>query len=95
MVEIQADEYGGGRADRIHAHLFAKAMTGLGLDATYGAYLDHIPGSTLAYRQPDVAVRPAPPLARRDRRPPGAVRDDLGGTQPPLRRRPPARRRRG
>jgi hypothetical protein len=48
MVEIQADEYGGGRADRIHAHLFAKAMTGLGLDATYGAYLDHIPGVTLA-----------------------------------------------
>ena len=48
MVEIQADEYGGGRADRIHAHLFAKAMTGLGLDATYGAYLDHIPGFTLA-----------------------------------------------
>jgi hypothetical protein len=48
MVEIQADEYGGGRADRIHAHLFAKAMTGLGLDATYGAYLEHIPGSTLA-----------------------------------------------
>ena len=26
MVEIQADEYGGGRADRIHAHLFAKTM---------------------------------------------------------------------
>jgi hypothetical protein len=48
MVEIQADEYGGGRADRIHAQLFAKAMTGLGLDATYGAYLDHIPGFTLA-----------------------------------------------
>src|SRR5215212_8150876 len=48
LVEIQADEYGGGRADRIHAHLFAKAMTGLGLDATYGAYLDHIPGFTLA-----------------------------------------------
>ena len=48
MVEIQADEYGGGRADRVHAHLFAKSMTGLGLDATYGAYLDHIPGVTLA-----------------------------------------------
>jgi hypothetical protein len=48
MVEIQADEYGGGRPERIHAHLFAKAMTGLGLDPTYGAYLDHIPGFTLA-----------------------------------------------
>jgi hypothetical protein len=48
MVEIQADEYGGGRAPRIHAALFAKAMRGLGLDPAYGAYLDHIPGVTLA-----------------------------------------------
>jgi hypothetical protein len=48
MVEIQADEYGGGRPDRIHAQLFAKAMRGLGLDDRYGAYLDHIPGVTLA-----------------------------------------------
>jgi hypothetical protein len=48
LVEIQADEYGGGSAARIHAQLFAKAMAGLGLDPTYGAYLDHIPGFTLA-----------------------------------------------
>jgi hypothetical protein len=48
MVEIQADEYGGGRADRIHAQLFADAMDALGLDARYGAYLDAIPGVTLA-----------------------------------------------
>jgi hypothetical protein len=48
MVEIQADEYGGGRADRVHAVLFAKTLAALGLDATYGAYLDHIPGYTLA-----------------------------------------------
>ena len=48
MVEIQADEYGGGRAERIHAALFAKTMDRLGLDSTYGAYLDLIPGVTLA-----------------------------------------------
>ena len=48
MVEIQADEYGGGRAERIHAALFAKTMERLGLDSTYGAYLDLIPGFTLA-----------------------------------------------
>jgi hypothetical protein len=48
MVEIQADEYGGGRADWIHAELFARAMRALELDATYGAYLDRIPGVTLA-----------------------------------------------
>jgi hypothetical protein len=48
LVEIQADEYGGGRADRVHAHLFADAMDALGLDSRYGAYLDHIPAVTLA-----------------------------------------------
>jgi hypothetical protein len=48
LVEIQADEYGGGRAERIHAALFADAMRALGLDATYGAYVDHVPAVTLA-----------------------------------------------
>ena len=48
LVEIQADEYGGGNHERMHAHLFARAMTALGLDASYGAYLDVIPGRTLA-----------------------------------------------
>src|SRR5947207_1556512 len=48
LVEIQADEYGGGRPEWIHAELFARAMRALGLDATYGAYLDLIPGLTLA-----------------------------------------------
>jgi hypothetical protein len=48
LVEIQADEYGGGRTDRIHAELFARALRGLGLDDEYGAYLDHVPAITLA-----------------------------------------------
>jgi hypothetical protein len=48
MVEIQADEYGGGRADRVHAELFARSMGAVGLDREYGAYLDLIPGVTLA-----------------------------------------------
>ena len=48
LVQIQADEYGGGVAHRIHAKLFADAMDELGLDARYGAYLDHLPGATLA-----------------------------------------------
>ena len=48
LVEIQADEYGGGRAERIHAELFAGSLRALGLDDAYGAYLDHIPGVTLA-----------------------------------------------
>jgi hypothetical protein len=48
MVEIQADEYGGGRPDRIHAQLFANTLEGAGLDSSYGAYLGHVPGVTLA-----------------------------------------------
>jgi Iron-containing redox enzyme len=48
MVEIQADEYGGGDPERMHAVLFARAMEALDLDARYGAYVDHLPAVTLA-----------------------------------------------
>jgi hypothetical protein len=48
LVEVEADEYGGGRAEWIHADLFARAMAALGLDPTYNAYLDVIPGISLA-----------------------------------------------
>jgi pyrroloquinoline quinone (PQQ) biosynthesis protein C len=48
LVEVQSDEYGGGRPERQHARLFASAMEALGLDRRYGAYLDMIPGTTLA-----------------------------------------------
>lgn len=48
LVEIQADEYGGGRPDRVHAEIFAKAMRGAGLDDAYGAYVDDVPALTLA-----------------------------------------------
>ncbi|TDE56430.1 iron-containing redox enzyme family protein [Nonomuraea mesophila] len=48
LVEIQADEYGGGRRERMHAELFRATMRGLGLDDSYGAYLHRVPGITLA-----------------------------------------------
>lgn len=48
LLEIQADEYGAGRPDRMHSSIFARTMRGLGLDDSYGAYLDEMPGSTLA-----------------------------------------------
>ena len=48
LVEIQFDEYGAGRPERQHARLFGNAMEALGLDGSYGAYLDLIPGTTLA-----------------------------------------------
>ena len=48
LIEIQADEYGGGVEAEMHATLFADTMAALGLDPTYGAYLDLLPGPTLA-----------------------------------------------
>jgi nucleotide-binding universal stress UspA family protein len=48
LLEVQFDEYGGGRSERMHSVLFAKTMEGLGLDAAYGRYVDRWPGVTLA-----------------------------------------------
>ncbi len=48
LVQIQADEYGNGDPERLHAKLFADTMDELGLDTAYGAYIDHLPGVTLA-----------------------------------------------
>jgi hypothetical protein len=43
MVEIQADEYGGGSAERMHSQLFAGMMADLELDTGYGALWDDAP----------------------------------------------------
>lgn len=48
MLEIQIDEYGTGSVERMHSELFARTMSALELDATYGAYIDRLPGITLA-----------------------------------------------
>ncbi|MFA3878267.1 iron-containing redox enzyme family protein [Streptomyces sp. MMCC 100] len=48
MAAVEFDEYGGGRADRVHARLFADLMTDLGLDMTYGAHLDAASAECLA-----------------------------------------------
>ncbi|WP_431279383.1 iron-containing redox enzyme family protein [Leifsonia poae] len=48
LVEVQSDEYGGGRPDRMHAAIFAQTMRGLGLDDSYGTYIDRVPAVTLA-----------------------------------------------
>ena len=48
MVEIQMDEYGDGEPGASHAELFADTLESAGLDATYGRYLDRLPGITLA-----------------------------------------------
>ena len=48
LVEIQADEYGGGRPERMHSALFARTMRGLGMDDGYGSYVDAVPAVSLA-----------------------------------------------
>ncbi len=48
LVEIQADEYGGGRPERMHAELFRATMGWLGLNDEYGHYVPAVPAVTLA-----------------------------------------------
>jgi hypothetical protein len=48
MVEIQADEYGGGAAERMHSELFAGMLRDLDLDAGYGALWSAAPAVAFA-----------------------------------------------
>ncbi|MBL1084423.1 iron-containing redox enzyme family protein [Streptomyces actinomycinicus] len=48
MAAVEFDEFGGGRAERVHARLFADLMTDLGLDTAYGRYLNAAPAEMLA-----------------------------------------------
>ncbi|MEU2060487.1 iron-containing redox enzyme family protein [Streptomyces sp. NPDC013455] len=48
MAAVEYDEFGGGRADRVHARLFADLMTDLGLETAYGRYLPEAPAEMLA-----------------------------------------------
>ncbi|KGM09008.1 iron-containing redox enzyme family protein [Cellulomonas bogoriensis] len=48
LIEIQADEYGGGRPGYLHAELYGATLRAVGLDDTYGAYVDVVPAPTLA-----------------------------------------------
>jgi hypothetical protein len=48
IVTVEHDEYGGGRAERMHSHLFADMMRELNLSPAYGAYLEDAPATVLA-----------------------------------------------
>ncbi|MFF9126919.1 iron-containing redox enzyme family protein [Streptomyces sp. NPDC014889] len=48
MAAVEFDEWGGGRAERVHARLFADLMRDLGLDTTYGRHLDAASAEALA-----------------------------------------------
>ncbi|BBC36657.1 hypothetical protein SGFS_079510 [Streptomyces graminofaciens] len=48
MVAVEFDEFGAGRADEIHAVLYAGLMRDLGLETAYGHYLEAAPAEALA-----------------------------------------------
>ncbi|MFC9842003.1 iron-containing redox enzyme family protein [Streptomyces sp. NPDC060223] len=48
MAAVEFDEFGGGRAERVHARLFADLMADLDLDTSYGHYLDSASAEALA-----------------------------------------------
>lgn len=48
LVDIQFGEYGEGRIEDLHANLYAEVMVELGLEPTYGNYIDRLPGVTLS-----------------------------------------------
>jgi hypothetical protein len=48
LVEIQQDEYGGGRPERVHQTIYRDAMSALGLDPEYGEYADRVAAITFA-----------------------------------------------
>ena len=48
LAELQYDEFGGGRPERLHQTLYANALEAAGLDASYGAHVDSISAVSLA-----------------------------------------------
>ncbi|MFC5750597.1 iron-containing redox enzyme family protein [Actinomadura rugatobispora] len=48
LVAVEFDEFGGGRAERMHSRLFADLMEEAGLDPAYGAYADVVTAPMLA-----------------------------------------------
>ncbi|MCT7661728.1 iron-containing redox enzyme family protein [Mycobacterium deserti] len=48
FVAVEFDEFGAGRGEHVHAHLWAELMDAAGLDTTYLGYLDDVPAGALA-----------------------------------------------
>ena len=48
LLEVQFDEYGSGRPERMHSRLFANTMASLDLDPGEDSYVERLPGITLA-----------------------------------------------
>jgi len=47
FVAVEFDEFGAGRGDRVHQHLYAELMDAADLDSTYLHYLDAVPAEAL------------------------------------------------
>lgn len=48
LAELQYDEFGAGRPERLHSKLYGDALDSCGLDSAYGAYVDRVTVDTLA-----------------------------------------------
>jgi hypothetical protein len=48
LAELQYDEYGAGRPDRLHQSMYARTLHAAGLDPAYGAYVGEISAISLA-----------------------------------------------
>ncbi len=48
LVAVETDEFGGGRPEMVHQGLYAGLLDDLGLDSSYGAYVDAAPAVMLA-----------------------------------------------
>ncbi|MGW6929746.1 iron-containing redox enzyme family protein [Lentzea sp. NPDC054927] len=47
LVAVEFDEYGGGRADRMHSRLYADLLEGAGMSAEYLHYFDDVPAPAI------------------------------------------------
>jgi hypothetical protein len=48
LAELQYDEFGAGQPERLHQTLYARTLAAVGLDDSYGAYVDDVSGLSLA-----------------------------------------------
>jgi hypothetical protein len=48
MAELQYDEFGGGRPERLHQTMYARTLAAAGLSAAYGAYINDVSAISLA-----------------------------------------------
>lgn len=48
LVAVEFDEFGGGKADRMHSRLYADLLDGAGMSSEYLHYLDDVPAPAIA-----------------------------------------------